>query len=230
MSAFPDLHAGPRNFGTRLAGHGTVRRWVVACAAAETIGMAAAAGAAQVSQEWVGEPGAAREVAAALGLTVAGGLVEGLCLGLAQSWALLSTHPAHPRRLYVGLTLAVAGLGWAGASLPAALSGASDGTQPPMALVVLGGAALGLAMGCLLGVVQAYALRGVVAHPWRWVGANAVAWVPAMAVIFLGATTPDARWAWWQVVGLGCVTGAVAGAILGAVLGRWPTRLGAAAG
>lgn len=188
--------------------------------------MAGAAGAAKVSQWWVGEPGTSREVGIVLALAVAGGLIEGLCLGVAQSWAFMSTHPTHPRRLYIGLTLAVAGVGWAGASLPAALSGDLGGAAPPPGLIVLGGAGLGLAMGCLIGAVQALALRGVAAHPWRWVGANTVAWTPAMAIIFLGATTPDAGWTWWQVVGLGLVTGCTAGAVLGALLGRWPQRLG----
>jgi hypothetical protein len=214
----------------RRTGHRLLRRWVVACAAAETIGMAAAAGSAKISQGLVGEPPGAREVAVSLTLAVAGGLVEGLCLGTAQSWALLATHPSHPRRLFVALTVTVAGVGWAGASLPAALSGPSGaGSQPSTELVMLGGAGLGLAMGCMLGVAQAIALRRAAARPWRWVGANAVAWVPAMAIIFLGATTPDAAWSWPAVVLLGAVTGCVAGAVLGAVLSRWPDCLGSVA-
>lgn len=206
---------------------GIVRRWVLACAAAETVGMAAAAGAAQLSHRAVGEPSTGEGVVIALGFAVAGGLVEGLCLGLAQSWALSRTHRTHSRRRYVLVTQAVAALGWAGASLPGALSGGSSGDQPPVALVAAGGAGLGLAMGTIMGVAQALALLRVVGHPWRWVGANALAWTPAMSVIFVGATTPDATWSWWRVVGLGCVTGCAAGAMLGAVLGRWANRLDA---
>jgi hypothetical protein len=127
----------------------------------------------------------------------------------------------------VALTVAIAGVGWSTASLPAALSGASaTGTEPPVILVVVGGAGLGLVMGCVLGAVQAVALRGVAARPWAWVTANALAWVPAMAVIFLGATTPEAAWPWWQVLLLGCATGSVAGAGLGLVLGSRVERLG----
>jgi hypothetical protein len=228
MSTSPDsARVQALSLGAPGPGPEVVRRWVLACAAAEAVGMTAAAGAATWSHWLVGEPDATREVVLVLGLVVAGGLVEGLSLGLAQSWALLATHPAHPRQLYVALTVVVAGVGWAGASLPAALSGASvPGTEPPAALVVLGGAGLGLAMGGLLGAAQAVALRGVAARPWRWVTANAVAWVPAMAVIFLGATTPEAAWPWWQVLILGCVTGGVAGACLGGVLGRRVERLG----
>ena len=189
--------------------------------------MTAAAAAAIASQSLVGEPDVPREVVLVMGLVVGGGLVEGLVLGVAQSWALLQTHPAHRRRLYVALTVAIAGVGWSTASLPAALSGASaPGSEPSAALLVLGGAGLGLAMGCVLGAVQAVALRGAAARPWTWVTTNAVAWVPAMAVIFLGATTPGAAWPWWQVLLLGCLTGSVAGASLGVGLGNRVERLG----
>lgn len=206
---------------------GLTRRWVVACGLAEAVGMGAAAGAAEWSQTLVGEQAQRMQVILALGLVVAGGLVEGVSLGTAQSWALRATHPDHPRRWYVVMTVIVAGLGWAGASAPAALAGtSSSGTQPSQALVVLGGAGLGLVMGCVLGLVQASVLRRTVARPARWVAANAIAWVPAMAVIFLGATTPEAGWPWWQVVPLGCLTGCAAGAVLGLVLGRWVPRLG----
>ena len=100
MSASPDT-ARPevRAVDAPRRSHGVVRRWVLACAAAEAVGMTAAAGAATWSQWLVGEPEAAREVVLVLGLVVAGGLVEGLSLGLAQSWALLATHPAPPPQL-----------------------------------------------------------------------------------------------------------------------------------
>ena len=183
--------------------------------------------AAATSQWLVGEPNATREVVPVLVLVVGGGLVEGLALGLAQSWALLQTHPAHRRRLYVALTVAIAGVGWSAVSLPASLSGASaTGTQPPVIVVVLGGAGLGLAMGCVLGAVQAVALRGGAARPWTWVSANALAWVPARAVISLGATTTEAAWSWWQVLLVGGLTGTAAGACLGVVLGSRVGRLG----
>lgn len=137
------------------------------------------------------------------------------------------THPHLRRAPYVAVTVVFAGLGWAAASAPAVLAGASsDGQQPARVLVVLGGAGLGLVMGCLLGVVQAWALAPSVARPRRWITANAIAWVPAMAVIFFGATAPEAGWSWWSVVLAGALTGGVAGTALGLVLEGWVPRLG----
>jgi hypothetical protein len=187
--------------------------WVLACTLAETLGMTAAASAAVA--------GRSLGTAAALALVVAGGLVEGLALGWAQARVLGRLVPALHRRRYLLATLLVAGLGWAGASAPAAFAGDSDGTEPALGVVVLGAAGLGLVMGGVLGAAQAVALRGAVRHPWRWVGASAVAWPPTMAVIFLGATMPSASWPAWSVLLLGPVTGVAAGGALGLVSGRF---------
>lgn len=181
--------------------------------------MTAAAGAAKISQTLVDEPAA---VALALSLVVAGGLVEGVALGVAQAAGLRRWLPRLDSRRWVLVTVTVAGLGWAAASAPAVLAGDSDGGsggEPPLLLVLGGGAALGVAMGAVLGAAQALVLRGRVRHPWRWVGANALAWSPAMAVIFLGATAPAAGWPAPAVVALGTATGLAAGATLGLVSG-----------
>jgi hypothetical protein len=189
------------------------------CAAAEAVGMTAAAGAAKLSQGLVGEPQGSREVLLVLAIVVAGGLVEGSALGLAQTSGLRGVLPARSRRAWLAVTVAVAGLGWAGASLPGTLSGDDGGATPPWLLVVAGALALGALMGTALGAAQAPVLRGWVSHPWRWVAANAAAWPLAMAAIFVGATAPSADWPAATVVLLGTVTGAVAGALLGLVSG-----------
>jgi hypothetical protein len=199
----------------------SLARWTALCAAAETVGMTAAAGAAKASQALVGEQPAGAETAVALSLVVAGGLVEGIALGTAQATGLRMLVPELDRGRWVLVTVAVAGLGWAGASAPAVLRGGDDGSGPPLALVLSGSAALGVVMGTALGAAQALVLRGLVPRPWRWVGANALAWAPAMTVIFLGASTPSSDWPVAAVVGLGAVTGAAAGAVLGLVTGRF---------
>jgi hypothetical protein len=165
----------------------TLARWTALCAAAETVGMTAAAGAAKAAQALVGEPSTGAETTVALSLVVAGGLVEGVALGSAQAAGLRRMLPGLDRRRWVLVTVAVAGLGWAGASAPAALGGGDDGSAPPLPLVLAGATVLGAGMGAALGAAQATVLRGQVPHPGRWVGANAAAWAPAMAVIFLGA-------------------------------------------
>jgi hypothetical protein len=186
------------------------RRWVGATTAAETIGMTAAATAAVIAAR-------VDSVAAGLAIVVAGGLVEGLALALFTAGVLRRWRPSVRSAWWVTATIIVAGLGWAGASAPAALAGDGDGTEPPLALVLAGAAALGLVLGALLGLVQAPALRGAVAHPWRWVGVSAAAWTPTMVVMFLGATLPDATWSPTAIILTGVATGVLAGALLGVV-------------
>jgi MFS family permease len=181
--------------------------------------MTAAATAAKTSQALVGEPGDGRESALALSLVVAGGLVEGLALGGLQAAGLGRMLPELNRRRWLLVTAAVAGVGWAAASAPAALSGDDGGAVPPLLLILGGAIGLGVVMGAVLGAVQATVLRTVVRHPWRWVAANMAAWAPAMAVIFLGAGAPGADWPLPTVVALGAVTGVAAGGVLGLVTG-----------
>jgi hypothetical protein len=195
------------------ATHGRVRAWVVGCAVAEGVGMTAASSAALLAD---GMSDDAR--ALALVVIVLGGLVEGTALGLVQA-RLLRTVLGPRVRAWTLTTVAVAGLGWAGASAPQALSGDSGGAPPPVGLVLVGAAGMGLAMGALLGAAQALALRGRVRHPWRWVSVSAAAWIPTMVVIFAGATAPSSAWHAYQTVPLGLLTGLVAGALLGLVCG-----------
>lgn len=194
-------------------------RWTVFCALAEAVGITTAAGAARWAQELSDRPGAAGTAWVALVVIVAGGLVEGTALGAAQAWLLGAWLPALRRRRYLLVTVLVAGVGWAAASAPATLASGDRGTSPPVSLVLLGAAGLGLGMGALLGAAQAAVLGGVVPHPWRWVAANAAAWPPAMLVIFVGATSAEADWALGWVLLLGLGTGAAAGTVLGLVTG-----------
>ncbi len=193
-------------------------RWIAACVLAETIGMTAAAAASVVGSDL--------PVAWALAAVVAGGLVEGTALGLLQGRVLRTAFPRLRTSRYAVATVLVAGLGWAGASAPAVLSGDDGSPAPAMWLVLLGAAGIGLVMGPVLGLAQAIALRGAVRRPWRWVVANTTAWPAVMAVIFLGASTPEEGWPGASVIALGALTGAVAGALLGVITARWLAALG----
>ncbi|WP_148046693.1 nitroreductase/quinone reductase family protein [Nocardioides pocheonensis] len=199
-------------------------RWILACAAAETIGMGVSAAAARLGQDVADGPqSAARWLA--LGVVVAGGLVEGTALGVLQGQVLGTRWPRLSRFRYALLTVLVAGLGWAGASAPSVLGGGEDTSGPPVVLMVLGGLGLGLLMGPVLGLAQATALRGVVRHPWRWVVASTAAWPPAMALIFTGASTAGAHWSLPVLAAYGAATGALAGAALGLVSSPWLAAL-----
>ncbi|MFZ2177364.1 MAG: hypothetical protein WAW17_25690 [Rhodococcus sp. (in: high G+C Gram-positive bacteria)] len=198
--------------------------WTALCASAEAIGMTAAALAAKLSQQLLGQHPHGRETALALAVVVAGGLVEGVALGAMQAWGLRWRVPGLNLRRWVLITTAVAGLGWAVASIPGVLADDdSGGSSPPPGVVVLGALALGAVMGTLLGAAQASVLRDHARRPGRWILANAMAWPPAMAVIFVGATTPDGNWPVATVALLGAGTGLAAGAVLGLVTGCFLT-------
>lgn len=187
------------------------RPWLVACVAAETIGMTAASAAAVVADRLAPGP--------ALAVVVGGGLVEGAALAWFQGRVLAAVLPALSRVRYGVATVTVAGLGWAAASVPSVLAGDGADRTPPPAAVLVTAAGLGILLGLVLGGAQAVALRGAVPRPGRWLAASAVGWAPAMAVVFAGATTPDATWPAGAVVVTGAVTGAAAGTVLGLVTG-----------
>jgi hypothetical protein len=185
--------------------------WIAACAAAETLGMTAAAAAARLGD------GASNPMGA-LALIVAGGLIEGVALGSLQALVLSRWLQGFRARLWIVTTTVMAGLGWAAASAPSQFDEGS-GAAPGAGWVLGGAALLGAALGGLLGAGQMLVLRGRVPHPARWVGVSMIAWAPAMLVIFFGATLPDSSWALPGVVVTAALTGAVAGALLGAISG-----------
>lgn len=208
--------------GLQRGGRGlTVRRWIVLCACAEAIGMTASALAAKISQRVLGEDPHGGVFAAALAVVVAGGLVEGAALGGLQARGLLRRLPRLNAWAWFGVTAAVAGVGWALASVPGVLAPNDGGPEPPLLVVLAGALALGAVMGAVLGAAQATVLRGLVRRPSRWILANTLAWPPAMVVIFLGATTPESTWSVPAVVGLGAVTGLLAGTVLGVVTAKF---------
>ncbi len=211
-----------------LTGSRVLRRsWVLACTLAEAIGMTAAAAAARAATALI-----ERDVQGAswlgLGLVVLGGLVEGVALGVLQSRALASVLDTWARRRWLWGTVLIAGVGWAAASAPAALSSSQSGDteEPALMLVLLGAAGLGTMLGAVLGAVQAWALTGQVPHPRRWILGSAVGWTAAMPVIFLGATTVPASWPTGPVVVIGAGTGLAAGLVLGATSAPFLRMLG----
>lgn len=193
-------------------------RWVVACTAAETIGMAAAASAARLAD-------ALPTAGARLTVVVLGGLVEGTALGLLQARVLPAAFAPQARRRWALATVVVAGLGWAAGSAPSvwASAGPADAAAPPWSWVMAGAAALGIAMGLLLGAAQATAAAAL--HGRRWAARSALGWAAAMPVVFVGATGVGADWSWPALVASGALTGAAAGLVLGVVTGGAVPRL-----
>jgi hypothetical protein len=90
--------------------HPTVRstslsRWVLLLAAAEAVGMTAAAAAARISTAAVGEPQTIGQGLFSLALVTAGGVIEGLAVGAATYAALSAMAPTLPRRAWMSVTL-----------------------------------------------------------------------------------------------------------------------------
>jgi hypothetical protein len=198
-------------------------RWVVLCACAEAVGMTAAAAATLLADALLPGPRSTVDSILVLLMIVAGGLVEGVSLGVFQSAGMVRWFPVFSRRRWILSTTLVAGLGWAAASAPAQFAGSAGPSAPPAALIIGGGLLLGALMGSLLGAAQGGGLRGAVRHPWRWAGISALAWAPTMAIIFTGATAPEAGWPIVVTLLLAAATGAAAGAVLGLVSGwLWP--------
>lgn len=192
-------------------------RWIAGCAVAEAVGLGTAAAAALLAAALGDRPGG---MWPAVGVIVAGGLVEGLCLGAMQAWLLARALPLLDRRLFVAVTVLIAGVGWAAGSAPMVVTADDGAAGQPLVVLLLGAAGLGLLMGGLLGAAQAWTLRRAAGRPAAWVWANLAAWPGAMVLIFLGTSLAGGDWPAYAVVLLGAGTGAAAGAALGLVLGR----------
>lgn len=197
----------------------TLRSWVLACGVAEAIGIGTAGLAAVLAES--------ATASAALALVLVAGAVEGLALGTLQ-WRWLRTRlPSLAARDWVGLTVAVAVVGWAlgTAAVAAGDPGGDPSPGPPGWAMALLGLPLGAAAGGLFGAAQWFILRHHARDARRWVAANVGGWALAFAGIFgaAGLPTPDTPAA---LVVLAAAAGGFFGGLgLGAVTGRVATRL-----
>ena len=190
--------------------------WVLACVIGEALGMALVASI---------YAGLARGLLSGEAVwTLVAGAGEGVALGGAQALAFRryrarTARPSLP--LWVGLTMVVAMLGYAGA-LTTRLGGGGEnaalaGAAPPLWAIGLMGAAMGAVLGPLFGAAQGLALRK--AHGISraaWVLANLVGWMAAMPVIMLAASLVGQDWPLWRIALAGAGAGAGAGALIGA--------------
>jgi uncharacterized membrane protein YfcA len=145
---------------------------------------------------------------AAAAILVAGAW-EGLCLGSAQASVLARAGVRAVR--WIGLTVAGAVLGY-GLSLLAGAGGGNrgDAPDPPVWLILILGAGLGLATGAVLGALQGLADPGRIDR-WRWMLRTALGWAPGMAAILYAASHVGADWSLAGVALAGAAAGAVAG-------------------
>jgi hypothetical protein len=199
--------------------------WVGACAGAELLGMALAAGAfgiGVVLDSHSGLPAsAARWLTYALAVAAGGG--EGLALGLMQGMVLKRRLPPLDLRHFVAAMVAIGLVGWAVGMLPATMFAVEDSADASLVpsefdptLTILFAASFGAAGGVLIGMVQVLVLRPAAVGGFAaWILLNGLGWAAAFVVIFLGASAPAEGASFATLLAAGAVTGVAAGGVLG---------------
>ena len=214
-------------------------RWVVANAIGEGIGLGGSllVGAAIVVLLGA-QFGPWFDVATAIAAVALGTLFEGVVVGYAQWRVLRDPLPAMSHGSWIEATAIGAGLAWLLGMVPSTVisllvgraeatdaAAASTTAEPPLGVILLAAAGLGLILGPVLASVQVVVLRRHVEHAWKWIPANALAWALALPLTYLG---PSAMFdVGVNALGVGillaCVVGA--GAVVGAVHGVVLVRL-----
>jgi len=218
-----DIYTHTEDGQTRQLDWGIWRRWVVANAVGEAIGLGCtllltiflAATATNV----LGPIGFA--ALAVLGGTV----IEGLIVGTTQWLVLQDPLPKLSWRRWALATAVGACIAWALGVLPGTMMPVDAGASPAsMSGLAIDGLAfvMGLVLGPILSVPQWLVLRLYLHRTGWWMLANALAWACGMVVIFLGTnlippvgiTPAIAVLLVVYLVSAGAVVGAIHGLVL----------------
>jgi hypothetical protein len=198
-----------------------VALWIVACTAAELAGICLAAIWWIAMDRADPTPATLAAKLLSLGLKSLSGVVEGGVLGTLQALALRRIYPRLPVALWVMLTMLLAVLGWAaGSAVPIFVTadpGQAAAPEPALALTLLAGAAMGLALGALFGAVQAIAFRHAATRTGWWIAVNAAGWGVALPLIYAVASTGPPEMETVRLVAKALAAGLGAGLILGCV-------------
>lgn len=197
------------------------RRWIVACAAGEFVGIGAAAGAALAVNALFGEPQSIGGRLLVLAIFAAVGAVEGTALAGFQQRVLRERLPRLRAGEWVGVTVALAVAGWIVGMTPSLFinHGATAQEEPGLRVVLLVAAMAGAGAGFCFGAAQWFVLRRHAERAHRWIWIHVPAWALAMAAIFLGASWPAAASPGWFIAITGAMGGVLGGLLLGAVTG-----------
>lgn len=197
------------------------RRWIVACATGELVGIGVATGAALAVNAAIGEPQSIGARLVTLATFAGVGAVEGTALAGLQWRVLRARLPDLRPGPWIGATVALAVAGWIAGMTPSLLMSpdATASPEPRLTFVLLMAGAAGAAAGFLFGVVQWSVLHQHAEHAARWIWIHVPAWALAMSAIFLGASIPDASSAPWFIGLMGLTGGVLGGVLLGAVTG-----------
>jgi hypothetical protein len=200
------------------------RRWVIANAVGELVGLGAVAMAGAALLQLFAATLTSFASLAGAGVMILLGTCEGLIVGLAQWLVLRRPFPALSRRAWVLASALGALVAWTLGMLPSTLLdlGANAEAAAPAeisdALMYTLAAAMGAVLGPILGLPQWLALRHHTHHAAWWIPANAAAWALGMPVVFVGASSAPAG-GLLELVATGLLTAAAAGAVVGAIHG-----------
>lgn len=203
------------------------RRWVLANAGGELVGLGTAALVAWIfiASRGVQET-LLQHILFALAM-IAVGAFEGAMVGTAQAWALRSRLPELPWWPWVQATILGALVAWVLGMLPSTImaAGTESSGQPatePGAAVQYGLAALlGAIGGPILALFQWRVLRHYLTGASGWLAANAAAWALGMPLVFLAADAAMASASRTMQVTAAAALLTAAGAVVGAVHGLW---------
>lgn len=204
------------------------RRWILANALGELVGLGSVAALGFVIVQRAGEPVNPAQALAFAALFILLGAFEGAVVGVAQRQVLRTLLPSV--RGWVLATVVGAMVAWAAGMVPRTVmtvlqEGATAATEPPaepsIFLVLLLAVGLGVVAGPILAAFQCLSLRKAVSgRAWLWLPANAAAWAVGMPVIFLGAQANEVTSSTVGVAALVALAIFIAGAAVGAVHGR----------
>jgi len=197
------------------------RRWIVACAAGELVGIGVATGAALAVNALVGEPQSLASRLATLATFAAVGAVEGAALAGLQWRVLRERLPRLRAGEWIGVTVALAVAGWTLGMTPSLFGNqeAAAPEEPGLRVVLLVAALAGAGAGLCFGAAQWFILRRHAERAGRWIWIHVPAWALAMSGIFLGASLPVAESSGWFIALTGAMGGVLGGLLLGAVTG-----------
>ncbi len=209
-----------------------LRRWVLANAVGEVLGLGGTGALGWVLVGRGAEPSAVGGVLLAFAVAVLSGVVEATVVGLLQHRAVHPWLPALSRRswwwatLWGALTAYV--LGWLPSTVMGLRSvdqGGQPVAEPPQEVVLLAAAGLGVLAGAVLAFAQALVLRHHVERAWLWLPANMLAWLVGMPVVFLGIDLAMRTGATGGAVAVVLVTLALTGAAVGVINGSFLVRM-----
>ena len=208
------------------------RRWVLACGAAEFLGIGAAGVVAGLTLYWIGEPTTIAEKIGVLAAMVAAGSVEGWLVGAFQAGVLVEKIPNLSRAAWIRATMLVAAAGWFLGMLPSTLLSGSQVSdpqpvqvEPSLWVVALAAVGMGLVLGAIFGWAQQRVLRRYVSGSSRWIVANSLAWGAGLWWVYLGASWPDGSEPIWQIMLSAVVSGVLMGLTVGVVTGLFLKKM-----